>query len=162
FYEFDERHFFDSDGASPEIAERRRSGFTRLAATLAAQSPDTIGRTGRIAAGLSDLQFTTAYRVPFPFRRFVDRHLKIGSLLSEADGVQVADADGRSSFDLAGSYGVNLFGYDFYKECIDSGIERVRALGPLLGSYHPIVEDNVRRLQCISGMDEISFHMSGT
>ena len=31
-----------------------------------------------------------------------------------------------------------------------------------LGSYHPIVEDNVRRLRAISGLDDVSFHMSGT
>ena len=29
-------------------------------------------------------------------------------------------------YDLTGSYGVNLFGYDFYKECIERG-SRARA-----------------------------------
>ena len=57
---------------------------------------------------------------------------------------------------------MNVFGYDFYKECIARGSERVRDLGPVLGAYHPVVEYNVRRLLEISGMDEISFHMSGT
>ena len=65
-------------------------------------------------------------------------------------------------YDLTGSYGVNLFGYDFYKECIARGAERVRDLGPVLGSYHPVVADNVQRLRAISGLDEVSFHMSGT
>ena len=37
-----------------------------------------------------------------------------------------------------------------------------RALGPVLGSYHPVVAENVARLQEISGLDEVSFHMSGT
>ncbi len=40
--------------------------------------------------------------------------------------------------------------------------ERARALGPVLGSYHPVIADNVRRLCEISGLDEVSFHMSGT
>src|SRR5262249_20869953 len=40
--------------------------------------------------------------------------------------------------------------------------DRVRALGPFLGSYHPVVLDNVERLKAISGKDEVSFHMSGT
>jgi len=31
-----------------------------------------------------------------------------------------------------------------------------------LGSYHPVVADNVLRLTRLSGMDEVSFHMSGT
>jgi glutamate-1-semialdehyde 2,1-aminomutase len=57
---------------------------------------------------------------------------------------------------------MNVFGYGFYKECIDKGIERVRALGPFLGSYHPVLIENVARLREISGLDEVSFHMSGT
>ena len=32
----------------------------------------------------------------------------------------------------------------------------------MLGSYHPVVADNVARLKRISGLDEVSFHMSGT
>ncbi len=35
-------------------------------------------------------------------------------------------------------------------------------LGPVLGSYHPVTAENVRRLLTISGQEEISFHMSGT
>ena len=38
----------------------------------------------------------------------------------------------------------------------------VADLGPVLGAYHPVVADNVRRLTALSGMDEVSFHMSGT
>jgi glutamate-1-semialdehyde 2,1-aminomutase len=32
----------------------------------------------------------------------------------------------------------------------------------VLGAYHPVVAENVRRLCEISGLDEVSFHMSGT
>ena len=74
----------------------------------------------------------------------------------------VTDLDGNRFYDLTGSYGVNLFGYDFYKDCIARGAERVRELGPVLGAYHPVVADNVARLREISGLDEVSFHMSGT
>ena len=35
-------------------------------------------------------------------------------------------------------------------------------LGPVLGPYHPVVADNVKRLKRISGFSEVSFHMSGT
>jgi len=55
-----------------------------------------------------------------------------------------------------------VFGYDFYKECIERGSARVRDLGPVLGALHPLTVDNVHRLRQISGLDEISFHMSGT
>jgi glutamate-1-semialdehyde 2,1-aminomutase len=63
---------------------------------------------------------------------------------------------------VTGSYGVNVFGYDFYKECIDQGATHARDLGPVLGGYHPVTAYNVRRLLEISGLDEVSFHMSGT
>src|ERR1700740_2195396 len=32
----------------------------------------------------------------------------------------------------------------------------------MLGSYHPLVADNAARLVRLSGLDEVSFHMSGT
>jgi glutamate-1-semialdehyde 2,1-aminomutase len=32
----------------------------------------------------------------------------------------------------------------------------------VLGLFHPVVTDNVERLKAISGLDEVSFHMSGT
>ena len=82
--------------------------------------------------------------------------------MESSSGVTLTDVDGNRLYDLTGSYGVNVFGYDFYKECIAHGSERVRDLGPVLGAYHPVVEYNVRKLLEISGMDEISFHMSGT
>ncbi len=74
----------------------------------------------------------------------------------------VTDLDGNRFYDVTGSYGVNVFGYDFYKECIERGAEDARDLGPVLGAYHPLTAHNVRRLLEISGLDEVSFHMSGT
>ena len=74
----------------------------------------------------------------------------------------MTDLDGNEAYDLTGSYGVNVFGYDFYKQCIDRGVRACAGLGPVLGAYHPVVADNVRRLREISGLDEVSFHMSGT
>jgi glutamate-1-semialdehyde 2,1-aminomutase len=79
-----------------------------------------------------------------------------------SSGVTLTDPDGNSFYDLTGSYGVNLFGNDFYKDCIAQGSALVQELGPVLGSYHPVVADNVQRLKQVSGMDEVSFHMSGT
>jgi glutamate-1-semialdehyde 2,1-aminomutase len=35
-------------------------------------------------------------------------------------------------------------------------------VGTVLGPYHPLVASNVARLRAISGLDEVSFHMSGT
>jgi glutamate-1-semialdehyde 2,1-aminomutase len=57
---------------------------------------------------------------------------------------------------------VNVLGYDFYKDAIERGAAQVRELGPVLGPYHPVIVENVKLLKEISGLDEISFHMSGT
>src|SRR5262249_7905468 len=35
YYEFDDGRFFDSDGAAPSVAARRRAGFARLSIALA-------------------------------------------------------------------------------------------------------------------------------
>jgi glutamate-1-semialdehyde 2,1-aminomutase len=162
FYEYDESRFFEADAAPESVASARRAGFMRLAAVFAERFKKTAELTGEIAGSVSDLQFTSRYRVPFQFSGFVRRHFKSGNFLESSSGVTVTDLDGNRLYDLTGSYGVNVFGYDFYKECIDRGAEQVRALGPVLGAYHPVTVYNVRRLLQISGLDEVSFHMSGT
>jgi glutamate-1-semialdehyde 2,1-aminomutase len=162
FYEFDEEQFFASDAAPRGIAERRRAGFAALARQYREQFARTIALTAEIRDALSDLQFTEAYRVPYQYSRRVREHLGGGPLLQSSHGVEVIDVDGNRFYDLAGSYGVNLFGYDFYKRCIARGAARVAELGPVLGAYHPVIAYNTRRLRQISGLDEVSFHMSGT
>jgi glutamate-1-semialdehyde 2,1-aminomutase len=162
FYEYDEQRFFRTDDAPDEIAERRRDGFMRLAALYRERFPNTARLTAEVDGSISDLQFTAAYRVPFQYSRFVRRNLSAGSFVESSSGVTVVDLDGNRFHDLTGSYGVNVLGYDFYKECMDRGADRARALGPVLGPYHPVVASNVQRLREISGLDEVSFHMSGT
>ncbi|PPQ29657.1 aminotransferase class III-fold pyridoxal phosphate-dependent enzyme [Rhodopila globiformis] len=162
YYAYDEDRFFASDDPSEAIALRRRDGFRRLANLYQERFAATRVATAEARDGISDLQFISAYRVPFQYGRFVSQHLSAGSFLASSSGVTVTDLDGNVFHDLAGSYGVNLFGHDFYKDCIARGAERVRDLGPVLGAYHPVVACNVRRLREISGLDEVSFHMSGT
>jgi len=162
YYGYDEEQFFRADDAPPDVAARRRNAFMRLACQLQDRAPKTIQATLAMEPIVSDLQFIQSYRVPFQFRDVVRRHLPLGAFSESSVGVTVRDLDGNAAYDLAGSYGLNVFGYDFYKRCVDAGIERVKALGPVLGTYHPVVDENVRRLREISGLDEVSFHMSGT
>jgi glutamate-1-semialdehyde 2,1-aminomutase len=162
FYEYDEARFFRVDAAPDDIAAARRAGFARLAGIFAERFKKTADLTGEIADSVSDLKFTSRYRVPFQFSGFVRQHFKPAAFAESSSGVTVTDLDGNRLYDLTGSYGVNVFGYDFYKECIERGAERVRGLGPVLGAYHPVTAYNVRRLLQISGLEEISFHMSGT
>ena len=163
FYEYGEIPSSSAPTERPEdIAAARRAGFLRLAAIFAERFTKTAALTAEVAGSVSDLQFTSRYRVPFQFSGFVRQHFKAGSFVESSAGVTVTDLDGNRLYDLTGSYGVNVFGYDFYKECIERGAERVRGLGPVLGAYHPVTAYNVRRLLEISGLDEVSFHMSGT
>jgi glutamate-1-semialdehyde 2,1-aminomutase len=161
-YSYDETRFFGSDGAPVEVQARRRSGFLRLAATLGTRHAASIEATKQAREMLSDLQFTGAYRVPFQYSPYLRQHLAVGAFVQRTDGVTVTDLDGQVFHDLTGSYGVNVFGHDFYKSCIAEGSARVATLGPILGSYHPAVAWNVEQLRRISGLDEVSFHMSGT
>jgi glutamate-1-semialdehyde 2,1-aminomutase len=162
FYEYGEDQFFDSDNAPREIAGRRRAGFDRLAQLYRERFPETRRLTAEIRDGVSDVQFTSTYRVPFQYSRIVRQNLGSGTFLQSSSGVTVTDLDGNTLYDLTGSYGVNLFGNDFYKDCMEKGQRRARELGPVLGAYHPMLAYNVRRLKEISGLDEVSFHMSGT
>ena len=162
YYEYDEARFFASDAAPADIVASRRAGFEQLSALYRTRFAATIAKTAEAADGISDLQFTAAYRVPFQYNHYVRAYLPSASFVQSSAGVTVTDLDGNRFYDLTGSYGVNVLGYDFYKEAIARGAARVHDLGPVLGSYHPVVVENVRLLKAISGLDEVSFHMSGT
>jgi glutamate-1-semialdehyde 2,1-aminomutase len=162
FYDYDERGFFCSDDPPEAIAAGRRAGFMRLTDLYKARFAETIKRTAEVTEDISDLQFTERYRVPFQYSRMVRRHLPFPAFVQSSAGVMLTDLDGNQFYDLTGSYGVNVLGNDFYKQAIARAVERAGELGPVLGPYHPIIAENVSRLKEISGLDEVSFHMSGT
>jgi glutamate-1-semialdehyde 2,1-aminomutase len=161
-YSLGEDRFFDCDGAPADMAARRKAAFFELARQLQMRHESSLSITHQAREHISDLQFTAAYRVPFPFSKLVREHLKVGAFLQSAEGVQVSDLDAQCFYDLTGSYGVNVFGADFYKQTMAKGMATAQALGPVLGAYHPCVASNAQRLCELSGMDEVSFHMSGT
>jgi len=161
-YAYDEATFFNSDHADSAVVQRRRDGFAKLAALYAARFPKSVAMTASARDIISDLQFTGRYRVPYQYSDYLSQHIKSGSFVKASQGVTVTDLDDNVFYDLTGSYGVNLLGYDFYKASIEAGQQLVKDLGPVLGAYHPCVLENVTRLKAISGLDEVSFHMSGT
>lgn len=161
-YAYNEDRFFSVDGAPAEVEGRRRVGFAQLSALYRTRYARTLAMTESAKEVLSDLQFTAAYRVPFQFSAHVRQHLPVGAFFAESAGPILEDLDGNRFYDLAGSYGVNVFGHEFYKSCMAEGAARAAMLGPVLGAYHSSVAYNVRRLREISGLDEVSFHMSGT
>jgi glutamate-1-semialdehyde 2,1-aminomutase len=161
-YSYGEAQFFAADSAPADVVAQRRAGFERLSQRLRECAPTTLALTADTREGLSDLQFTGRYRVPFQFSDHARAHLPVGAFWAGAEGVELTDLDGNRFMDLTGSYGVNVFGVDFYKTCMAEGAAQGSALGPVLGGYHPSVARNVARLKAISGLDEVSFHMSGT
>ena len=161
-YEYDESRFFAADEAPEDLVRQRREGFRRLSAHFAEKHPRSISQSMAAGEWISDLQFTRSYRVPFPFSRYLRENLKVGGFVESSEGVRVRDMDGQEFIDLTGSYGVNVFGYEFYRQCMAEAQERVNSLGPVLGSLHPCTAWNAERLCRISGKEEVSFHMSGT
>ncbi len=150
------------DQVDPIVVSRRRLAFQGLVNDLGAKSPRTLATMKAITPRISDVQFTSRYRVPFQFRNADVERLKMGNIWSESHGCWLTDLDHQSYIDVSGSYGVNLFGLDFYKNNIDSAVVSARDLGPFLGGYHPCIEEVTAELLEISGQQEISFHMSGT
>ena len=127
FYEYDEAEFFRSDDAPEEVAARRRGGFMRLSEIYRQRFALTARLTAEVEDSISDLQFTSAYRVPFQYRRLVRQHLNAGAFVQSSEGVTLTDLDGNRQYDLTGAYGVNLFGYDFYKGCMERGLAQAQA-----------------------------------
>jgi glutamate-1-semialdehyde 2,1-aminomutase len=161
-YAYSQRGFFRSDNPDEAVAARRENGFARLSELFRTRFARTRTETEAVRDSLPDLQFTGLYRVPFQYAQHVRSHLGTGAFAAASEGVTITDLDGNVFYDLAGSYGVNLFGVDFYRACLEEGAARVSALGPVLGPLHPVVTGNVARLKTLSGLDEVSFHMSGT
>ena len=162
YVEYNETQFFCSDGAPQTVVELRKNSIEKLTNQHKISAEKTIAFSQSLDQSISDVHFTSAYRVPFPYRKQLDNTFKNVSIVEESAGVKIKNIDGDWHYDLFGSYGVNVFGYDFYKECMAKGFEKVKQLGPVLGPYHPVIRDNVERLKVISGLDEVSFHMSGT
>ncbi len=161
-YSYDDAGFFASDRAPESVQQMRRDGFFRLATALCAGSPKSLALSAEASAHVPDMKFVARYRVPFQYSNFLNQHLRLSSFLAKADGVMLEDLDGKRYFDLAGSYGVNVFGVDFYRACIEDAVAHAHALGPVLGAYHPSLATNVKQLAEISGLSAVSFHMSGT
>ncbi len=161
-YSYGEHQALALDGAPDDVVATRTAALETLGAEFQRRYARSIEQSARAENGISDMRFVSAYRVPFQFREWAAARLKTASFVQSTRGVTVTDLDGNVFYDLTGSYGVNLFGNDFYKSCIAEGSALVSDLGPVLGAYHPVVADNVERLKRISGMDEVSFHMSGT
>jgi glutamate-1-semialdehyde 2,1-aminomutase len=159
---YSDEEFFRADGAGAPWVERRRAGIDRLSRLFQSRHVRSMAWGDAIRDSLSDLRFTDANRVPAPFARFMRERFNLCSVVTASDGPWLCDLDGQWSLDVSGSYGLNVAGFARYTEWMRKGLERVQDLGPVLGPLHPIVAENIALLRSISGLDEVSFHMSGT
>src|SRR3979490_3059350 len=89
FYEFGINDFFRSDGAPAAIGTQRQDGFFRLAGLDQGRFIRSRQMTLQAAAGISDLQFTETYRVPFQYSALDREHISVGALVQAAAGVMV-------------------------------------------------------------------------
>jgi glutamate-1-semialdehyde 2,1-aminomutase len=162
YYSYNEQNAFSLDGAPETVVLMRKAALAALTENYHTRYTKSLQLSTEVEKNISDMQFINAYRVPFQFRELISTSFKPASFVESTSGVTVKDLDGNVFYDLAGSYGVNVFGYDYYKDSIIRGSALVANLGPLLGSYHPVVAENVSMLKQVSSLDEVSFHMSGT
>jgi glutamate-1-semialdehyde 2,1-aminomutase len=159
---YSDEDFFRADGAAAAWVARRTAAIDGLATFFRTQHPRSLVWGDAMRESFSDLRFTDANRVPFPFMRVMRERFNLCSVVTASDGPRLQDIDGNWTLDVSGAYGVNVAGYARYKTWMARGLERVNDLGPVLGPLHPIVADNIARLRSISNLDEVSFHMSGT
>jgi glutamate-1-semialdehyde 2,1-aminomutase len=86
-YAYGEQRFFASDDAPTEVAVRRKAGFEALAGLYAQRYPLSAQTTAEARSGISDLQFTGSYRVPFQYSPYLRQHLRMGSFVQSSAGV---------------------------------------------------------------------------
>ncbi len=159
---YSDDEFFRADGASEPWVRRRQAGLDRLSSVLRAQFARSTAWGDAVRDSFSDLRFTDANRVPFPFARVMRERFNLCSVVTRSDGPRLLDLDGHWTLDVSGSYGLNVAGFGRYKEWMAKGLARVQDLGPVLGPVHPVVAENIAMLRAVSKLDEVSFHMSGT
>lgn len=66
----------------------------------------------------SDLRFAAGNRVFLPFRKIASEWCDPFTITTHTDRMNLIDLDGHSQLDISGSYGVNVVGYERYKEFI--------------------------------------------
>src|SRR5262249_60207932 len=99
--------FFGADGAGASLAERRRAGIERLAAHFIRRYPQSSAWGERLRESFSDLRFTDANRVPFPFARYMHEHFNLAAVVTASDCPRLQHLDGHWTVDGSGSSSVN-------------------------------------------------------
>src|SRR5262245_4542993 len=113
--------FFCADGVDARGVERRMAALARLAEALQTRHARSVAWSDGMRNRFSDLRFTDANRVPFPFARVMREMFNLSTVVTTSRGPWVCDLDERWTLDVGGSYGVNVAGLDQYKKWIEEG-----------------------------------------
>jgi len=160
-FHIQEKEWFVADGASDEVAARRKAALLALQKRWQEKYKQCLKFGADLKTLISDVRFTSGRCFP-PFNQVTNQYLDPSMALAKTNGPNVIDIDGNSALDISGSYGVNVCGYERYKQFIEAGWETAKDKGLYLGSLDETTLDNIRMIQKISNLGEVSFHMSGT
>lgn len=161
-YYFNKYEFLRADDPPEEIALKREAAFDSMPAKWQQKWGKSLAIGEKLRESFSDLRFAAGNRVFLPFKKILDEWCDPFTVCRRTERMNLIDEDGHSQLDISGSYGVNVVGYDRYKEFITKGWEQMKDLGCVLGPVHPVLLENIEMLKKISGKEEVSFHMSGT
>ena len=161
-YHFNEYQFFRADNPPEEVAQLRHRSFQKMKLHWDQKFPNGLEISHYLATSFSDLRFAGSNRVFIPFAKILSTWCDPCTVITKSDGVDLIDSDGNRLTDISGSYGVNVCGYERYKEFLTRGLDQVKDVGCVLGPVHPILKENIQMLKALSKKEEISFHMSGT
>ena len=156
-----EKDFFATDGATPDVAAKRRAALEALQKRWQSKFKQCLEFGETLKTLISDVRFTSGRCFP-PFNNVMNQFLNPSMALAKTKGPEVVDIDGNAALDVSGTYGVNVCGYEQYKKFIDAGWAAAKDKGLYLGSLDETTLDNIKMIQQISGLAEVSFHMSGT
>jgi len=154
-------NFFKADGATPEVAARRKASLEGLQKGWGVKFEKCLDFGKELKTLISDVRFTSGRCFP-PFNQVVNEYLDPSMALAKTNGPEVIDIDGNKALDISGSYGVNVCGYEAYKGFMAEGWKSAKDKGLYLGSLDETTRDNIKMIKAVSGLEEISFHMSGT
>lgn len=130
--------FSSVDNAPEEIIKKRKDFI------------ESISSPFELLADIPDVEFNNYHRVPFPFADFIAEKVPPNNIVN-------------NETDTFYSYGVDIFGDEkIYHDFIQQALNDTKDFTLKLGKYHPVVKDNVDRLKAISGLEQVTFHMSGT
>jgi len=153
--------FFTADGATSTVAATRKAALEGLEKRWSSKYAQCLQFGRSLKTLISDVRFTSGRCFP-PFNEVTNSYLDPSMALARTDGPNVIDIDNNSALDISGSYGVNVCGYEAYKKFITAGWAMAKDKGLYLGSLDETTLENIKMIKQVSGLEEVSFHMSGT